>query len=200
MERPVFADVGRQVRFRSGPRAADGARGLAVDPQGAAGARCRGGKHRGAGASCLPVLLHLRLQAGHEPESGREPEGAALGSRSVDVAQACRSPARLRESAGGHESSVRAAAAGPERSADAQGSRGADAGPARALHGRRAEHTTADAAGWLRGPQVRIIRSASRILCPPDSSLPCEHAFDSTKTEKVLCPKHAFPSVVVVGM
>ena len=144
MERPVFADLGREVRFRSGPRAAGAARGRAVDPRRAAGARPRGGKHRRPGASSLPVPLHLPLQAGHEPA------GADLGSRSVDVAQRSRSPARLRESAGGHESSVRAAAAGPERSADAQGSRGADAGPARPLHGRRAEHAKSHAAGWRR--------------------------------------------------
>jgi hypothetical protein len=142
--RPVFADLGREVRFRSGPRAADATRGRAVDPRRAAGARPRGGKHRRPGASSLPVPLHLPLQAGHEPA------GADLGSRSVDVAQRSRSPARLRESAGGHESSVRAAAPGPERSADAQGRRGADAGPARPLHGRRAEHAKSHAAGWRR--------------------------------------------------
>ncbi len=164
-----------------------------MDPRRAAGARPRGGKHRRPGASSLPVPLHLPLQAGHEPA------GADLGSRSVDVAQRSRSPARLRESAGGHESSVRAAAPGPERSADAQGSRGADAGPARPLHGRRAEHTKSHAAGWRRGPQVRIIRSGSRILSPPDTSPPSEYASDSSQSRKLLCAKHGFASVVVVG-
>ena len=75
----------------------------------------------------------LPLQAGHEPA------GADLGSRSVDVAQRSRSPARLRE-----------------------------------------QNLVGD-------------------LSPPDTSLPCEYASESSPSKKLLCPKHGFASVVVVG-
>jgi len=48
---------------------------------------------------------------------------------------------------GSPERSEQAALAGPERSVDSEGSRGADAGPPRTRHGRGAEQTSADSTG-----------------------------------------------------
>ena len=70
LERPGFADVGREVRFRSGPRAADEARTRAMAPRGggAAGERLRAAKHRHTGASSLPVHLEAD-QCNSDPAS-----------------------------------------------------------------------------------------------------------------------------------
>jgi len=111
----------------------------------------------------------------------------------VDLAQRSRWPARLLESEGGHQSPGRAAAAGPERSADAQGSRGANAGPPRALHARSAERTQPHAAGWRSGLRVRIIRSGSRFSTPPDISIAIEFHFRIMPIKKTTIPKTYFP-------
>ena len=131
LERPVFADLGREVRFRSGPRAADGARGRAVGPR------------RGAGA---------------------RPSLPGEGNTAAQEAAACQCPCS------------------PSKQATSQ-----------------REQTWALDLWMSLSAAVRPRVSGSRILSPPDTSLPCEYASESSPSKKLLCPKHGFASVVVVG-
>ena len=82
LERPVFADLGREVRFRSGPRAAGAARGRAVDPRRAAGARPRGERSadaqgsRGADAGPARTLHGRRAEHAKSHAAGWRRRGA----------------------------------------------------------------------------------------------------------------------------